>query len=187
MSPSFGLPALQAVFALLLSEGGEHVEKFLGLPMWVWQLANLALFLGVLGYFVARPLAEAFRKRQEEIEERRRQAEKQRAEVERLTSEIGQRVRKLESDIEEVRREGRAEGERERAALLERANREGKRVREEAEAEIGRRLASAKEQLRQTAADLMANAALDLVSRDITEEDRRRLLSESVAKVKGAR
>ncbi len=50
---------------LLQAVGGqEHAATFLGLPMWLWQIANLVLFFGLLAYFVGRPLAQAFRKRQ---------------------------------------------------------------------------------------------------------------------------
>ena len=173
---------------LLLSEGEEaHAAKFLGLPLWIWQILNLVLFFAVLLYFIARPMAETFRKRQLEIEERRREAEKQRAAVQQLSTEIRERTTRLEREIEEVRRQGLAEGESARAALSERAREEAARVLRDSQEEIGRRLAAAKEELRKAAADLTAAAATEVVSREITEEDRRRLLSESVQKMKAAR
>src|SRR5262249_14991388 len=81
--------------AALLSDEGEHATGWFGLPMWVWQLVNLAGFLAVLFYFVARPLSEAFRRRQMDIEERRKTAEKNRAEVQRLAAEIRERTSRL--------------------------------------------------------------------------------------------
>jgi len=68
-------------------------------------------------------------------------------------------------------------------ALLARADAESERVRRDALAEIERRLALAKEDLRRTAADLTASAARDLVAAQMTPEDRRRLLEESVRQV----
>jgi F0F1-type ATP synthase membrane subunit b/b' len=56
-------------------------------------------------------------------------------------------------------------------------------VREEAHEEIERRLAAAKEELRAAAARLTANAAQELLSREINDQDRRRLLEESVESV----
>jgi F-type H+-transporting ATPase subunit b len=173
--------------ARLLQEGSEHAEKFLGLPLWLWQLVNLALFIGVLLYFVARPMTAAFRKRQLEVEERRRQAENHRAEVQRLTREIEERTARLEREVVEIRRQGAVEGESARAALAERATAEAERVLAEAREEIERRLVSAKAQLRETAAHLTAETAGELLSREITDADRRRLLEESVARVKSTR
>jgi F-type H+-transporting ATPase subunit b len=186
-NPSGGSLAgrLPAVFPLLLlaQEAEEHASKFLGLPLWIWQLANLVLFLGVLLYFVARPLAAMFRQRQLDVEKRLTEAKALREEAVQLGAQVKERLSRLDQEIEEIRSRGRADGETERAALTERADREVERVRKEAEEEIGRRLASAKQELRKTAADLTAGVAHDMLSAQITDDDRRRLLDESVARL----
>jgi F-type H+-transporting ATPase subunit b len=166
----------------------EHeAEGFLGLPMWIWQLANLALFLGVLGYFVARPLAQGFRGRQEAIEERIREARRQREEAARLENEIHERMARLDQELADVRARGVTEGESAKTALIQRADEEAERVRREAEEEIARRLAFATEELRRAAADLTAAAAMERLSTEITPEDRKRLLDESVGSLSGGR
>jgi F-type H+-transporting ATPase subunit b len=168
---------------LALSEGSEHAG-FLGLPAWLWQVLNLVLFLAVLLYFVARPTAAAFRKRQLQIEERRKEAERQRAEVDRLSDEIRQRTSRLEAEIVRIRQDGVAEGEKARSDLSVRAREEAERIRKDAEEQIGRRLAAAREELRRTAADLTASAATHLLAREITEEDRRRLVADGVSRLR---
>jgi F0F1-type ATP synthase membrane subunit b/b' len=170
-----------------LQEGAGHAEKFLGIPLPIWQIVNLVLFLAVLVFFVAKPMAAAFRKRQVEIEERSRRVEQQRQEVDRLSAEIRERTARLEIEIEQVRRQGIAEGESARAALADRAKEEAERIRRDAGEEIERRLAAAKDELRKTAADLTAEAAAAIVSREITEEDRERLLKDSVLRMKATR
>jgi F-type H+-transporting ATPase subunit b len=168
---------------LLAQEGEEHTATFLGLPMWLWQLANLILFLGLLVYFVARPLAQAFRKRQEEVRQRLQNAEQLRREAVRLETDIRERLSKLDLELEEIRARGIAEGEAERAALLEKAEREGERVLREATEEIDRRLNLARDNLKKTAADLVASSAREIVARQITDEDRQRLLEESLKRL----
>lgn len=172
--------SLPALLVLALAAPVEETEGFLGLPMWIWQLANLAAFLGVLGYFVARPLAQAFRRRQEAVEERIHQARKWREEAARLETEIHERMAQLDRDLADVRARGLAEGEAARAALIEKADEEAERVRRESEQEIARRLAFAKEELRRAAADLTATIATERLSAEINEQDRRRLLEEAV-------
>jgi F-type H+-transporting ATPase subunit b len=169
--------------AFAQQEAGEHAAAFLGLPLWLWSLVNLVLFLGVMLYFVARPLAAMFRKRQLEVEERLREAKVLRAEAARLEAQVHERMVRLDQEIVEIRARGLAEGEAERAALSEKADLEVERVRREAEEEIGRRLAAAKQELRRVAADLTASAARELLAGEINEEDRRRLLEESVARL----
>ena len=102
--------SLSVLTALALSALQEHGEKFLGLPMWIWQLVNLIAFLGVLGYFVARPLAQAFGRRQQEVEERIARARQRREEAARLETEIHERLARLDQDLAEVRARGLAEG-----------------------------------------------------------------------------
>jgi F-type H+-transporting ATPase subunit b len=183
-----GLVPLRSARALAAAaEGAEHAATFLGVPLWIWQLANLVLFLGLLYHFVARPLTAFFRRRQLEVEERLREAETRRREAARLETEIQQRMSRLDAEIAEIRARGTAEGESERAALMERATAESDRVRKEAIEEIGRRLDAAKEELRRTAADLTSASAREIVSRQITEEDRKRLLEESVGQMEEGR
>jgi F-type H+-transporting ATPase subunit b len=168
---------------LLAQQAEEHASHFLGLPLWVWQLANLALFLGVLLYFVARPMAAMFRQRQLDVEKRLAEAKSLRDEAAQLGAQVKERMSRLDREIEEIRARGHAEGQTEQAALAERADREVERVRKEAEQEISRRLAAAKQELRKTAADLTAGVARDVVAAQITDDDRRRLLDESVARL----
>jgi F-type H+-transporting ATPase subunit b len=172
--------SLLSVSALLLSEPAEGAEAFLGVPMWIWQIVNLVAFLGVLVYFVARPLAQAFRARQQAVEDRILQGRRQREEAARMETEIHERMAQLDRDLAEVRARGLAEGEEARASLIRKADEEAERVRREAEEEIARRLAFAKEELRRAAADLTAAGAIERLSSEITEEDRRRLLKEAV-------
>lgn len=169
--------------SLLAQEAEEHASKFLGLPLWLWQLANLVAFLGVLLYFVARPLAAMFRNRQLAVEERLREAKELRAEAARLGAEVHERMARLDQEIAEVRARGLAEGETERVALSEKADREVERVRREAEEEIGRRLAAAKQDLRRVAADLTSATAGEMLASQITDDDRRRLLEEGVTRL----
>lgn len=172
-----------SILAFARAEGEHAASGPLGIPMWIWQLANLVGFFGLLIYFVARPLAEMFRKRQIEVEERAKEAQARRAQAARLETEIHERLARLDQDLAEVRARGAAEGEAARAELLARADAESERVRRDAEAEIARRLAAALDELRRTAADLTASSARDMIASQMTPEDRRRLLEEAVRQV----
>src|SRR4029453_11215817 len=169
--------------SLLAQEAEEHASTFLGLPLWIWQLVNLAAFLAVLLYFVARPLAAMFRSRQLAGEERLREARALREESARLGAEVHERMARLDQEIAEIRARGQAEGETERGMLSEKADREVERPRHEAEPKVGRRRALAKQELRKVAAELTAGAARELLTAQITEDDRQRLLEESVARL----
>jgi F-type H+-transporting ATPase subunit b len=173
-----------AILLFLQEEGGHSPEKFLGIPLSAWQLINLVLFLAVLIYFVAKPMSAAFRARQLEVEKRAKDAEHRRAEVDRLTREIEDRTVRLEREIEEIRRQGVKDGEAARAELVARADAEVERTRKEAQDEIARRLAEAKAELRRSAAALTAERASEILSKEITADDRRRLIDDGVDRLK---
>ncbi len=175
---------MRLLSALLSEAGAAQATGALGIPQWIWQLANVVAFFGLLLYFGARPLASMFRQRQLEVERRRKEAEERRAQAARLEAEVHERLARLDRELAEVHARGVAEGEAARASLIERAEQEAERVRREAEQEIERRLASAKADLRRAAADLTASAARELVAAQMTEEDRRRLLEESVERLR---
>jgi F-type H+-transporting ATPase subunit b len=178
--------ALTTALFLLLQEEGHHAEKFLGIPLPVWQLLNLVLFLAVLVYFVAKPMSNAFRNRQLEVEKRTKEAEHRRAEVDRLAREIEERTVRLEREIEEIRRQGISDGESARNELVARADAEVARANREAQEEIARRLAEAKVELRRSAAALTAERAAEILKREINAEDRRRLIEDGVSRLKQA-
>lgn len=179
--------ALPLPLALLAEEGAEHAAGWFGLPQWVWQLVNLGLFFAVLLYFVARPIATAFRNRQIDVEKRLAQAREQRAAAARFEAEIHERMSRVEREVAQIRDQGAADGEVEKRALVERAGQEAERIRQSSQEEIERRLAAAKAQLRAVASDLAATEATRILSREINDEDRRRLLDDSVARLKDAR
>lgn len=182
MTPLGAYPAV-----LLLSEGAEEAAKFLGLPLWIWQLLNLVLFVALLLYFIAKPLAAAFRRRQDEIERRRLEAEKKRATVDRLALDIRERTARIETEIEQIRAQGRADGEEARRSLAERADAEAERIRRESAEEIERRIAAARVELRRIAAELTASTASQILAREIDDADRERLLADSLSRLEEAR
>jgi F-type H+-transporting ATPase subunit b len=168
---------------LFFRQEGEHAAGPLGIPLVIWQLANLIGFLAVLLYFVARPMTNLFRQRQLEVERRLKEAQERRAEAARLEAQIHQRMAELDRELAEIRARGIAEGEAARAELIGRAEQEAEAVRRHAEEEIARRLETALERLRAVAAELTANTAREILAGQMTEEDRRRLFAESVAEL----
>ena len=171
-------------FASLLAwqAAGEHLPSGpLGLPMWIWQLVNLVGILRAASLFRrAADHRNVPASKQLEVEDRVRESRERRAAAARLETEIHERMARLDVELAEIRARGAAEGESARAELMARAEQDSERVRRDVTEEIERRLILAKEELHRTAAELTASAARELVSAQITSDDRRRLLEESV-------
>ena len=168
------------------AEEEEVAHKFLGLPVEIWKLANLLLILGFLVYFLGRPFSQHFRKRRSDLDEALDRATAEREKALALASEMTARLASLEKEIAEIRRRGNEEGEREKRAQIEAAAKEAETLRRNAADEIDHRLAAAKADLARAAAALASDRARAAIAASITDEDRRRLLEESVRNVAGA-
>ncbi|HET7452056.1 MAG TPA: ATP synthase F0 subunit B [Thermoanaerobaculia bacterium] len=165
------------------AEEAEAPQKFLGLPVDLWKLANLLLILGLLVYFLGKPFNTHFRKRREDLDDAIDRAAAERDRALALAAEMTARLAALEKEIAEIRARGAQDGENEKRAQLEAAAREAELLRRNAADEIERRLAAAKTDLARAAADLAADRARDVLAGAVTEEDRRRLFDESVRNV----
>jgi F-type H+-transporting ATPase subunit b len=168
---------------LLAAEEGGGPERFLGLPVELWKAVNLLLFLGVLVYFLGKPFNNYFRKRREDLDEQLDKARADREQALSLAAEMRSRLSRLESEVAEVRRRGAEDGEAEKAAQIAAAEKEAESLLRSASEEIERRLASAKQELARAASDLAALRAKEILSATITDEDRRRMLEDSVGKI----
>ncbi|MGH9442624.1 MAG: hypothetical protein ACRD16_10160 [Thermoanaerobaculia bacterium] len=174
------------VFALPLraaEEGAAAAEKFLGLPVEIWKTANLLLFLGFLVYFLGKPFNQFFRKRREDLDQLLDKARTDREQALVLAAQMRERLSKLEVEISEIRQRGATEGEAEKAAQIAAAEKEAESLRRSAAEEIERRLASAKQELARVASSLAAARAKEILSQTMTDEDRKRLLDDSVQKI----
>lgn len=167
------------------AEEEEVAQKFLGLPVDLWKSLNLLLILGLLVYFLGKPFNTHFRKRREELDDAIDRAAAERDRALALAAEMTSRLAALEKEIGEIRARGAGEGESEKRAQIEAAAKEAEMLRKNAADEIERRLAAAKNDLASAAAALAADRARDAIAGAITDEDRRRLLEESVRNVAG--
>ncbi len=186
LSPVWGVALLGAILASLPALGAEEAasaEKFLGIPVDLWKTVNLLLFLGLLVYFLGKPFNTYFRKRREDLDRQLDKAKTDREQALSLAAEMRARLSRLESEIAAIRLRGAEEGEAEKAAQLAAAEKDAETILKNATEEIDRRLASAKQELARTASDLASARAKEILSRSITDEDRRRLLEEGVGKI----
>lgn len=172
-----------APLAPLLSEGAA--EAFLGLPYPFWQTINLVAFLVLLVWLLRRPIAQFFGNRRKDVAETVQKAEADRSRAEALAKEIGDRLSRIEGEIEALRAHAREQAEAEEKEIAARALEEAERVATRSRAELDARVRSARNELTAYAADLAVELARDLVKKNVTPEDEKRLLAEGVKGLAG--
>lgn len=164
--------------------GGPHEgPKFLGLPAWIWKLANMLLFLGLLIWLVGGPVKRSFAARNEEIRRAAEEAKARREKADQLASDIQARLTQIEADVRAIHERAEAEGERQRRELTEAAEAEAQRILASARAEVDSRLKHARHELTEYAGELAAQRAEQILRETITPADQKKLFDESVREV----
>jgi F-type H+-transporting ATPase subunit b len=174
--------------ALLLSGGGEGPALFLGLPYAFWQTLNFLGFVALLVWLLRKPLVQFFESRRQQVAGELHKAREDAAKAEAVAKEIADRLARIESEIEALRAHAREQAEAEEKEIAARAEEEAERVATRTRAELDARVRAARNELTAYAADLAVELARDLVARNVTPEDEKRLVVEGVAGLgKGAR
>lgn len=175
-------------FALVLAAqpaaaAADPTATWLGLPAWLWMLANLILFFGVLGYYLGPPIARFLEARGRRITEELQEARERRTEAGRLQTTVGEKVARLEEQIEELLERAEGEGRREHDAVLAQAEREQERLLAQARSEIDHRLAQARQELERYTAELAAGLARERLERELGPEERKRLFRANLVRL----
>ena len=164
--------------------GGEHeAPTFLHIPMWIWKLVNMALFIWLLWHFLAKPVKKAFADRHEKVRGEAEEARARRAKADQLASDIAARLEKMEADVRAIRERAVADGERQKRELIAAAEAEAQKILQSARHEVDNRLKHARQELTEYAGQLASDRAEQLLRETITDEDRKKLFAQSVRDV----
>jgi F-type H+-transporting ATPase subunit b len=118
--------------------------------------------------------------RRESIAEELATARTQLEEADRLQAEMKKRLADIEKEIAEINARAEADGRAEAERIAEQTTLDEERFLKRVADEIGRREAETRARLAQDTADLTAQLARDLLSRDMTDDDRRRVFDRSI-------
>ena len=162
--------------------GQEHhaPRTYLGIPAWIWKTVNMIVFLGLLIYLVKGPVGVMFRERGEAIKRDLAEAKTRREKSDQLAGDIQKRLSQIEVEVLSIRRRSEEEGKRQRQELIEAAEAEGQKILAAARGEVESRLRQARRELTEYAGELAAKRAEELLSKSLTQDDRKKIFSDSV-------
>lgn len=161
----------------------DPTATWLGLPAWIWMLANLILFFGALGYFLAPPIARFLETRGRRIDEELEEARERRTESAALQAGLGEQVARLEAQIEELLERAESEGRHEHDSVLAQAEADKERLLTQARGEIDHRLAQARQELEHYTAELAARLARERIESELGASERKRLFRRNLARL----
>jgi F-type H+-transporting ATPase subunit b len=148
--------------------------------LFIWTIVTFLVLLTLLAKFAWRPLLQSLEARQETITKSLADAEKARQELERLNQESAQIIRQARIDAESIIGAGRADAERLRGELREKARAEAEGIIKNAERQIQLETARALQDIRREAADISVAIASKLIRRNLTKEDNEKLIDEAL-------
>ena len=168
--------------ALWLAPAAAHAAAEGALGIFV-ELANLALLLGVIVYFARKPVLAYLSDRRGEIQGNLEGAEKLLQEAEGKLAEWSQRANQLDAEVESIREAAHKAAQQERDAIVADAEATAERIRASAHGVVARELRAAKESLREEVANLATDLAGKILTEQVSDADRSRLVDEFIQKV----
>ena len=171
------------VLALVAVPGAALAAGEDGGPSFFWSYVNLAVLIGVLIYVARKPILDYLSDRRSRVQEDLASTENLLNEAESRLAEWSAKTERLDADIEEIQRISHRRAEDERVKILEDAKRAAERIRSDAGTAIERELRRARVALREEAADLAVELAGKMLSQQVTDADRDRLVDEFVERL----
>ncbi len=163
--------------------GGQAPKTYFGIPGWLLKLINMLAFLGLLGWWIGKPVKAAFASRGEHIRREQEQARERRQKADQMAADIQARLSRIEQDVRSIRERAEAEGQKQKRELIAAAEAEAAKILQAARNEVENRLKSARKELTEYAGQLASERAEAILREKITDEDQRKLFDESLREV----
>jgi F-type H+-transporting ATPase subunit b len=151
--------------------------------LFIWTIVTFLVLLALLAKFAWKPLLDALESRQASIRKSLDDAAQARLELEKLHEQSAQIVREARIEAESIITKTRADAERLRAEMKEKARAEADAVVKNAERQIQLETTRALQQIRTEAVDLSVMIASKILQRNLSKEDNERLIEETLKQV----
>jgi F-type H+-transporting ATPase subunit b len=164
-----------AVFASQIRARGSIISINYTLIM---QCLNFAILLLLLYGWLWEPMLKMLDKRKEMVKARMDDAEEDRKKAADLLEQRGRELGELRSERTSILEQAEGLGEQERREIVARARQEAQRIMEQTEERLSEETRRAREALRDEVADLATKIAAEVLKREISAEDHRRIMQD---------
>ena len=155
--------------------------------LFIWTIITFLGLLWGLKKIAWGPLLQALETRQNAIRKSLDDAQLAKQELERLNAESAQVIARARVEADAIITQSRADGERLREEIRQKARGEADLIVKNAERQIQLETSRAIEQIRHEAVDLSVMIASKIIQRNLTKEDNERLIDDALKQVEGRR
>jgi len=163
--------------------GGGHADSGVLLKDFLYRTLSFVLMVGLVAYFVTKPIRKGLSDRSAEIEKTLADAKAAQEAAEAKHLEYSEKLAKATEEIASITVSIRHDGEVEREKILVAAKEMAVKIEQEAESKASSVVAKARVELREEAARLAVELAEDMLRKQVSAEDQKRLVDEYMHKV----
>ena len=160
--------------------GGASPEKIQDL---IWRTVNFVVFAAILVKLVAKPAKKFFAQRSQDVATTLEEAEARQAAAEAAVKAAEARLAEVANERQKVIQQFMAEGEMEKAKILDKANQVAARLKEMAVMTIEQETKKAAQGLKEEVVGLATQMATDMIKEKATKADQQGLVEEYLKKV----
>lgn len=183
-----GLAVFLAAVPAVAAEGSGAAQLFEGgIGNSIITLIIFSIVVAVLGRYAWPRLIRTLDERESQIRGTLEQARRERIEAEKLLAEYRRQIDQAREEATAIVEEGRRDATEVRRRIQEEARREAQEMINRAKREIQLARDAAIKELYDRSADLAVELASGIIARSLTVEDHRRLVSETLERMKAAR
>ncbi len=176
-----GLLIPLSLFAGEAAESHPHGE----FHSFILKVVNFAVLVFLVWKFSKKPISNALKNRSKAVAEKLEEAKKALEEAEKALMEYQERLKNLEEEMKRIKEKYIEEGKRERDRLIKEASIEVERIKKEAEKIIEDEMKKAEEILKGKGVQIALEMAREILKKNITEKDHKRLIDEFLELVGG--
>ena len=152
--------------------------------LFVWTILTFLLLLFVLAKFAWKPLLKMLSDREELIRSSLEDAEKAKEKLEKLNAEGEAIINQARSEAQSILSEGKAAAAKLKDETLDVAKEQAKQIASEAEKQINIEKDKAIAEIKSEVVNLSMSIAEKLINKNISPEDNKALIDESLSSVK---
>ena len=180
-----GIMGVVIVATAFASEAAEVAEEYTFMADWLPRLANFAIIIGILVYFLRKPVRDMFRNRTETIAKAIEESKVARERAVAALADMERKMREMEAETRTLIAEAQARGEKDRQALIDEGKKIVKDIDEQIKTGTDIEVQKAKAELAAEAAVLAVDLAEGKIKGTITKQDHERIVKDYIANVGG--
>jgi F-type H+-transporting ATPase subunit b len=168
--------AAQGTISLTLPAEPARMEDL------AWRIANFSVLIIILHVALTRRAVSFFSDRKKAIQEALDEAVAARQEAQKKYEDVATMLKKAKEEIEEIQFSFVSEGQRERDRIIKNAEREADKIKKQAEQAAVQEVKKARFVLRAEAVDLAVTTAEEILTKNIKQDDQKRITRDFIDK-----